>query len=383
MRKRHKHPVLPNGYGSIRYLGKNRKNPYAVHPPATEKYKNGHYKRPAAICYVDDWYVGFAVLNAYHAKTYTPGDEIKFKQYRPIDSKELGTFCQRLLSDFTAHAFVETAEKKKEKTFEEVYGLFYDWKYGENAKKKLSDQSKYSTRSAFKNCEQLHKKVFKELRHKDLQDCIDNCPLKSASVENMVSLIKQMYKYALLYEICERDYSVGLTAPQSDDEHGVPFSDDELKILWTNKDNPVIEFVLIMCYSGYRITAYKTLEVNMHDWYFRGGLKTPAGKGRIVPIHSAIQKLVKRRIRRDGCILENSAQDYRKSMYETLSALGIEKHTPHDCRHTFSRLCEKYGVNENDRKRMMGHSFGADITNGIYGHRTLDELRAEIEKIKV
>lgn len=383
MRKRHKHPVLPNGYGSIRYLGKNRKNPYAVHPPATETYENGHYKRPAALCYVDDWYVGFAVLNAYHAGTYTPGDEVKFKQYRPLDSRELDTFCQRLLSDFTAHAFVETAEKKKEKTFEEVYGLFYDWKYGENAKKKLSEQSKYSTRAAFKNCEQLHEKVFKALRHKDLQDCIDNCPLRSASVENIVSLIKQMYKYALLYEICERDYSVGLTAPQSDDEHGVPFSDDELRILWTNKENPVIEFALIMCYSGYRIAAYKTMEVNTEEWYFKGGVKTAAGKDRVVPIHSAIHGLVIRRISRDGRILKEHAQTYRKSLYEALSALGIEKHTPHDCRHTFSRLCEKYGVNENDRKRMMGHSFGADITNGIYGHRTLDELRIEIEKIKV
>ena len=32
---------------------------------------------------------------------------------------------------------------------------------------------------------------------------------------------------------------------------------------------------------------------------------------------------------------------------------------------------------------MLGHSFGNDITNGVYGHRTLEELRAESEKIKV
>lgn len=32
---------------------------------------------------------------------------------------------------------------------------------------------------------------------------------------------------------------------------------------------------------------------------------------------------------------------------------------------------------------MMGHSFGNDITNGVYGHRTPEELRAEIEKIKI
>lgn len=45
-------------------------------------------------------------------------------------------------------------------------------------------------------------------------------------------------------------------------------------------------------------------------------------------------------------------------------------------------LCEKYGVSENNRKRMMGHSLGAAITNAKYGHRPLEELRYELEKIK-
>lgn len=43
-------------------------------------------------------------------------------------------------------------------------------------------------------------------------------------------------------------------------------------------------------------------------------------------------------------------------------------------------LCEKYNVKENDRKRMLGHSF-RDITNAVYGHRDLEDLREEIEKI--
>lgn len=31
----------------------------------------------------------------------------------------------------------------------------------------------------------------------------------------------------------------------------------------------------------------------------------------------------------------------------------------------------------------MGHSLGNDIEKSVYGHRTLEELRTEIEKIKV
>ena len=72
---------------------------------------------------------------------------------------------------------------------------------------------------------------------------------------------------------------------------------------------------------------------------------------------------------------------FRERMYITLKNIKIEKHTPQDCRHTFSYLCEKYKINENDRKRMLGHSFGKDITNKVYGHRDIEELRVEIEKI--
>lgn len=380
-KRRKKYPRLPNSFGSIRYLGDGRRNPYAVHPPARLADDLGDYVRPAALCYVNDWYVGFAVLNAYHAGKYKPGDELKFQQYKPLDVRELDEFCQRILADYVSHAQAESLISKKEKTFAEVYELFYEHKYGENAPRKLSKQSQDSTRAAFKNCKSLHDKAFASLRHGDLQGCIDTCPLRSSSIENMVSLIKQMYKYAILYEICDRDYSGGLTAPPQDDEHGIPFSDDDLSTLWNHQEDPVVEFILIMCYSGYRITAYRTIEVNMEDWYFRGGMKTTAGKDRVVPIHSAIRELVRRRVARYGCVLKETTNAFRNSMYKVLDALGIEQHTPHDCRHTFSRLCEKYGVNENDRKRMLGHSFGGDITNAVYGHRTLDELRTEIEKI--
>lgn len=37
---------------------------------------------------------------------------------------------------------------------------------------------------------------------------------------------------------------------------------------------------------------------------------------------------------------------------------------------------------ENDHKRMLGHVF-KDIANSVYGHRDLEDLRTEIEKIIV
>ena len=382
MPRRKKYPRLPNAFGSVRYLGKNRSNPYAVHPPAEETDEHGNYIRPKAICYVDDWYVGFAVLNAWHAGTYKPGDEILFKSFKPVGgSSDLDTFCARLLTDFSAHSHAVEVKKETDKTFAQVYELFFDWKYGENAKKKLSEQSKNSTRAAFKNCKLLHDKIYREITLDEMQACLNSCPLKEASIENMLSLLKQMGRFAEPRDLCEKNYAQFLVMPDAEgDEGGVPFSESDLKLLWHHKDDPVVEFILIMCYSGYRVNAYKSLEVNLEKKYFRGGLKTTAGKGRFVPIHSAILPLVERRLDQYGKLIGNT-DNFRQDMYDTLSQFGINRHTPHDCRHTFSSLCEKYEVKENDRKRMLGHKF-QDVTNAVYGHRDLEELRTEIEKIK-
>ena len=212
---------------------------------------------------------------------------------------------------------------------------------------------------------------------------IDESPLGHASLELLVNLLHQMYEYGELYELTDKDYSAHLKINIPDNEkHGTPFSDAELDILWENQFDPDIELILIMCYSGFRISAYKTIFIDFDAAYFKGGVKTSSSKERIVPIHSAIHALVKRRMEREQCLLD-SDQTFRKRMNKLLKRLHMPNHTPHDCRHTFSKLCEKFQVNENDRKRLMGHSFGKDITNSVYGHRELDDLRKEIEKIIV
>lgn len=375
MARKKKYPKLPNGYGSIKHLSGKRRNPFAVYPPATELIAPGQYAPSKAICYVDDYMKGFAVLTAYHAGNYYPGFE------RTLNN--LNGTPDTLLADFT-QAFRSWELEEQKLTFREVFLQYYQDKFKkdyEHHEKKTSMEN--SMRSAYKNCSELYDQSFSELVANDLQKVLDTCPLKHSSIELIMTLFHQMYQYAIKNDICEKDYSQFISIHKDeDDEHGVPFSDRELSILWENKENPIVEMLLIMCYSGFRISAYKDLKVNLEESYFQGGIKTAAGKDRIVPIHSGIYPLVKERIRRLGTLFNISPNIFRKSMYDVLSSLKIDKHTPHDCRHTFSRLCEKYGVNENDRKRMLGHSF-QDITNRVYGHRELKDLKSEIEKIKI
>lgn len=380
MPKRKKYPKLPNGYGSIKYLGKGRRNPYAVHPPTTEFTLDGVPITPKALCYVDDWMKGFAVLTAYKAGTYQPGMEKTLEFKSNTSNRDSNTLVGRILADYSTYKGICT---KKEKTFKEVYDEFFNYKYLKDKGREYSKSTIAITKSAFKNCSTLHDKVFRNIKHADLQEVLDNCSCGYGSIQQIMTLLHQLFEYAEIYELCDHDYSAHLKINQRNNiEHGTPFSDEELKILWCNKDDPIIELILIMCYSGYRITAYKSLYINLEEKYFQGGIKNNTSKNRIVPIHSSIFPLVEQRLKR-GPMLQYTTQWFRSKMGPTLECLGLSNHTPHDCRHTFSRLCEKYKVNENDRRRMLGHSFGADITNAVYGHRSLDDLRKEIEKIKI
>ena len=377
MPKRKKYPKLPNGYGSIKRLsGKNRTNPYGVYPPVKEFDENGIPVPQKAICYVDDWYKGFTVLTWYRNGEYYEGREKELSS----DSEELKKQIIGILSKFNQGQ----REVADQKTFEKIYQEYYLWKFqkphNHTDKKRTME---YSMRAAFKNCIDIHNKAFRTLTASDLQEVIDNCPKKHATLELIITLFHQMYAYAEANNLVNKDYSKFVKINKSDDdEHGEPFSEEDLKILWGHKDNEVVEMLLIMCYSGFRISAYVDMKTNLEENYFQGGVKTAAGRDRIVPIHSAILPLVQKRLKRYNTYLPIGPQSFRKVMYSTLYSLGVKKHTPHDCRHTFSLLCDKYGVNENDKKTMLGHSF-SDITNKVYRHRELEELRKQIERIKV
>lgn len=350
-----------------------------MHPPVKEFTEEGVPVTPKALCYVDDWMKGFTVLTAYKAGTYVPGME---KDLTNIRATECSDVIRQILADYS---MIRNSEPEtKEKTFAEVFYDFYDYKYNRDKSKNYSKSTKGATNSAFKNCRALHDMPFRSIRYGDLQSVIDECPLKHSSKELILHLFHQMYAYADIYELCDKDYSSHVKINcADDDEHGEPFTEADLKKLWDDKNHAVAEMLLIMCYSGFRITEYKVIEVDLKEQCFRGGIKTKSSKNRTVPIHSAILPLVERRIENYGTLLPVSSNRFRTKMYRYLKEAGLSRHTPHDCRHTFSALCERYQVNENDRKRMLGHSFGTDITNSIYGHRSTDDLRREIEKIKI
>lgn len=270
-------------------------------------------------------------------------------------------------------------------TFAEVYEKYFERKYLKG-KKKFSASSVNCTKMAFKKCTTLHNRVFKDLRTDDLQAILDDWSLSHAYMEHIRNLFNQMYDYAMQYDIIQKDVSkfVEITKPD-DDEHGIPFTQEEIAKLWTAYRNHTdnIDMVLILIYSGWRIGELLTLnleDINLVNLTYKGGIKTNAGKNRIVPIHSKIADMV--RLRKSQGWFQMTKGKFTSLFKQAVTAAGITTyHTPHDCRHTFVTLLSNAGADEICIKRLVGHSSGNDVTEKIYTHKDIEQLRVAIEKI--
>ena len=134
----------------------------------------------------------------------------------------------------------------------------------------------------------------------------------------------------------------------------------------------------------------------MEKGFFKGGMKTDAGRERIVPIHSKIYPLVEKRYNEARLLnsdyLFNCSETkknirlnyvrYSSRFEKIIKTLNLnEKHKPHDPRKQFVTLAKKCKVDEYAIKYMAGHSI-SDITESVYTDRDEKWLKSEIEKIK-
>ncbi len=282
-------------------------------------------------------------------------------------------------------------------TLQELFDLWLDKKAS-----KLGKSNQSSLKSAYNHIKKLSSMKYREIRSFHMQDCIDFCGKGYSTQGAIKNLWGHLDRFALELDVITRMYSELLTSdpiPQTSRER---FSDAEIKKIWkiyldAEKGKnfgkvPVewIDTVLIFLYSGFRISellTMKTKNICLNERTFKGGIKTSAGKNRIVPIHSQIFPLVQNRLDAESEFFINinrkqiSQTTYRKYWSELMNFLHIKK-TPHECRHTFESILDSKGANRKCIDLMMGH-VSKDIGNRVYNHKTLEELKTAIELFKV
>jgi len=273
-------------------------------------------------------------------------------------------------------------------------GLFDRWYAHAVEQNWLAKATLANIKSAyFRRCTAFADFPYSSLRAHHMQCAIDDC-IGAAAQTWVKNLFYHLDNFADTLDIVGKRCSHLLhTSPVSNAQKTI-FSEYELARLWENADAPNVDTVLILLYSGWRISEF--LNLIKDDIYIdttgktistmRGGIKTKAGKGRIVPIHSAILPLVKRRYEHAKYYLIGNRKGnrvdvcmYRQLWHDIMRRIGA-RHTCHEARHTFRSWLDAVSAPLSCVNRIMGHTCG-DIGLQVYTHNTIVQLASAIELI--
>lgn len=283
---------LPNNFGSIVKLSGNRRRPFVV--KATTLDENGK-KKYICIDYTKTYEEALISLSKYNKSPWN------------LDSLQI--------------------------TLEDLYIM-----YCEDVLINENKSMKKSTHQAFNYCFKYRNFIYKKLRTHEMLDCINSCDKSFSTKQNIRMLFVHLDKYAYQNDLIDKMYSSMITLKnKSPTKERVPFTEEEIKKLWTMLDVPFVDSVLIFIYTGFRINELlkiKKEQVNLTDGYIKSGIKTKAGKDRIVPIHHKIFPLVKNIYDKDDYyFLKIDETTYRIHWQNIMNILGIKKNTPRSQTH--------------------------------------------------
>ena len=169
-------------------------------------------------------------------------------------------------------------------------------------------------------------------------------------------------------DIVHKNYASFLILPKQQAVVKDCFSDLELKkIEQAVGVVPFADCILFLCYTGLRITEFLTLTRTSVRYengaaFLTGGIKTDAGKNRIVPMHPKILPVLQEWMGKGGeaifCRPDGrpySAKYFREHCFKSaLDEIGVRVLTPHAARRTFATRMSAAGVKQEDMFALMG-----------------------------
>lgn len=273
--------------------------------------------------------------------------------------------------------------------------LYHRWLPAYIADTDPSDSVLASYANSFKHLSCLQYEPFQNLKYMDYQRVIDGMRksgLSYSSLKKVRSLISLLEKYAVKIELTNKSYATLLSIGKNKavrPHH--PFSRQKINRLWAHCDESGVDTVLILLYTGMRVGEMlhlKKSDVNLRQGYIRITRSKTVSGIRNIPIHHRISPLIASRIKSAGVYLiaDAGGKPYDYSRYcllwrAVMHAINADGHTTHDCRHTVATLLDNAGANETAKRRILGHA-GGDVTERVYTHKGLRQLRKCIELLK-
>lgn len=343
-----------NGTGGVVKLSGNRRHPWAVRVPGRNKY--GHVIQ----CIV-----------SYHEKS---------------------SEAQLALEEYNRAKASGTAPST-DKLSLTVADVFEAWKAREYRKLKPASITSHNT-AWNKRVSRFSARKMRDMTLDEWQTLLDedeDSGLSQSSINNDAILIKALYSYAMERDIIGKNYSQYLDIPSV----GAKRPRDALNDLQFAKladlaaaGMPWADTALMLCYTGFRVSEFLQLtRFSYHPedgGYLQGGLKTSAGKNRIVPVHPKIRPYLFAWLAKGGetIICSDSGKPitsstYRDYFHPLAEAIGAPAATPHWCRHTFATRLHTVKADPLTVKWLLGHSTKSDIT-AHYTHEAIEVLKEAV-----
>lgn len=403
----------PKGTGSVTYLGEGRRKPYlaiikkvclgtyATEQAAEKALSKYLIERDGLFpSYIDnndllkDKFIDFV----YDMQAKGIIDQSLSEADKEFMNTLYDLFKTQLLSNGNLIENANTSEiviSDSVPTFKEIWNIEYD-----RLEVGKSDSWRSSFNAAFNTLKYLHNLKINQIKTNELQNAfnkiISTSSCGKSKLNNMKIVCSRVFEYALKMDYILKDYSQYIISnPNSNGRNRrKPFTLDEIKILLKDKTDPSMK-VLIYIFTGARpieLINMKRSNIHLEENYMIGGVKTKAGKERIIPIHPTIKPFVEYFLENydyENLFVDNIqskkaytsyVDDYVKLM-KKLNLYGTHKES-YDTRYTFSTLAKTCHVETSAHKKIMGHSC-KDLTDDVYTHEPIGYLLEEIKKIKI
>ncbi len=281
--------------------------------------------------------------------------------------------------------------------------LYEEWQKTRDYKD-ISKQTQANYKAAIKYFKPHHNTLFRNLRKPQFQQAVDLAESQGKSrstMEKVKALSTLLSDFACENDVVTKSYAKKVRLPPEGKKKAPEyFSDIEVAKLEKNIVIPMIDMAIVLVYTGMRITEMLTLtrfDVDIKEMLITGGVKTDAGKDRIIPIHPSIQHIFRERyascekyIFEEECGVGNKKKGtfrivkkkYRYEhfcdlYYAALESVGVRRLTPHKARHTFFTRFDARCSDDLAIALIGGHS-DPDFTKRTYVHPDIERLRKAI-----
>lgn len=267
------------------------------------------------------------------------------------------------------------------KTLKEVYE---EW--SKNHFLKLSQVRITNIQSLYKtHISKIENYYLDELKLQVFQEFFDNLNSSTGTAKGIKAVLNMIFNYAVKNDyIVKNPVSfVELKKHKKVFDKKV-FTDDEINKLWDNLKKPFVDSILILIYTGMRVSEMLDLKIDNINLesepktIYIDKSKTASGI-RYIPISYKILPLITKNliVNKEYLItLKEEKLNYGKYKYifkKLMKDLSLD-HTIHECRHTTATLLSNAGANPISIAKIMGHTDYNNMTAKVYTHKDSSEL---------